>query len=370
MRIREQKRDQLTDAQQGGGRRARERAELELDEAKTRVRESRRRLKRRLRELEREWWEERIRECEEACAQGNIGEMYKILYKLGTRGQKATGEHTLTTEDFKKQFEKVSKDRYEEPPWETGAAVDRARDFRGDRRAIEEEERLNRLISEAEVRKAIKEIRESSPGEEGVRIGYIRHACEEMQGLIIELVQLMFDERADKWSDALKTGVIVPLFKKGNRNDPNNYRGVCLLALGSRILARILAKRIGEWAETLKLLDENQAGFRRGRSTADVVQIMVRIEEDVQDLKRRNDEYNLNINNKTYPEARLLDLTKAYPRVNKPALWRLLERYGMKGKCLETMKDLHEATSYKVRRKEGTSEEWMPARGLREGFST
>ena len=37
----------------------------------------------------------------------SVGEMYKILYKLGTRGQKAAGEHTLTTEDFKKQFEKV-----------------------------------------------------------------------------------------------------------------------------------------------------------------------------------------------------------------------------------------------------------------------
>ena len=117
------------------------------------------------------------------------------------------------------------------------------------------------------------------------------------------------------------------------------------------------------------LLDENQAGFRKGRSTADAVQVMGRMQEDVVDFKRRMEgreraqEYEC-------PVARLLDLRKAYPRVNKPALWGLLERYGMKGRCLESLYDLHECTEYKVRGKEGVSDTWMPARGLREGCST
>jgi hypothetical protein len=52
-------------------------------------------------------------------------------------------------------------------------------------------------------------------------------------------------------------------------------------------------------------------------------------------------------------------------------LWKLLEGYGMKGKCLDTIVDLHESTVYKVRVKEGVSESWVPARrGLREGCST
>ena len=55
----------------------------------------------------------------------------------------------------------------------------------------------------------------------------------------------------------------------------------------SRVLGIVIAKRVGRWAEHLKLLDENQAGFRKGRSTADVVQVMQRIQEDVVDYKRR-----------------------------------------------------------------------------------
>ena len=32
------------------------------------------------------------------------------------------------------------------------------------------------------------------------------------------------------------------------------------------------------------------------------------------------------------PEARLLDLRKACPRVNKPTRWKILKRYGMGGR--------------------------------------
>ena len=67
------------------------------------------------------------------------------------------------------------------------------------------------------------------------------------------------------------------------------------------------------------------------------------------------------------PSARLLDLKKAYPRVNKAALWRLLERYGLNGNFLRLLIDLHETTEYVVRGREGNSDPWVPGRGLTEG---
>ena len=45
----------------------------------------------------------------------------------------------------------------------------------------------------------------------------------------------------------------------------NTFRGVCLLPIMSRILARILVTRLRNWAEATGALDENQAGFRQGR---------------------------------------------------------------------------------------------------------
>ena len=39
----------------------------------------------------------------------------------------------------------------------------------------------------------------------------------------------------------------------------------------------------------------------------------------------------------------------------------------MEGPFLDTLMDLHEATAYSIKAKEGDSEEWTPKRGLREG---
>ncbi|MEL7302028.1 MAG: endonuclease/exonuclease/phosphatase family protein, partial [Pseudomonadota bacterium] len=251
-------------------------AERELVVARRDVRECRRRMKRRLRELEREWWQEKIDRCEAACEEGRVGDMYKILREIGMRGKRKAGRGgMLTANDYKRQFERVSSERYEERPEVIEGAVRNARDLREDERAIEANEKMNEIPSVREIVDAMKDMKESAPGEDGVRISFIRYACEELQERVIEMVQKMFVSRANDWSEGLKGGIIVPLYKKGDREDPGNYRGVCLLAMGSRILARVIANRLGWWAEHLGLLDENQAGFRKGRSTADMTQMMV-----------------------------------------------------------------------------------------------
>ena len=163
------------------------------------------------------------------------------------------------------------------------------------------------------------------------------------------------------------TGLVIPLHKKGDRDNPNNFRGVVLLSMGSRIVARIMASRIRLWSERLELMDDDQSGFRKGRSTADVTQVMVRIQEDTNDLKRRLEKEGREIPEGEEPVATLLDLRKAYPRVNRPALWGILKKGGIGDRALRILQDLHESTLYKVRGKEGESEAWVPARGHREG---
>ena len=134
----------------------------------------------------------------------------------------------------------------------------------------------------------------------------------------------MFERRANEWDETTKSGIIVPLFK----SLPAVYV--------QSILARVVTKRFSWWTEWLGLLDENQDGFRAGRSSADVLQMMVLMEENVEDCKRRVND----VNEYEWPVARLVDLRKVYKRVSKPVLWRLLERYIMNVKCLETLINL------------------------------
>jgi hypothetical protein len=147
---------------------------------------------------------------------------------------------------------------------------------------------------------------------------------------------------------SIKSRLVIPLHKKGSLNDCNNYRGAVLLAMDSTIVTRCLADRIRIWSE-------EQAGFRKKRSTADVTQIMYRIQEDVIDLKKRKAAEGVEEVDDEKFAGRLLDLKKAYPRVNKYEMLKILE-YWMGEKCLRTVKNLHETTEYNIKSREAKSE--------------
>ena len=52
--------------------------------------------------------------------------------------------------------------------------------------------------------------------------------------------------------------MIVSIFKQGNKNDTNSYRGISLLSNLSKIFTGILNKRIVSFTEDRKLIGENQ----------------------------------------------------------------------------------------------------------------
>ena len=92
----------------------------------------------------------------------------------------------------------------------------------------------------------------------------------------------------------------------------------------------------------------DQAGFRQARSTADATQIFVRLQEDAELLQLSYPNYK-NDSNSNRAQAILLDLKKAYPRVNRPMLLAILSKYGLPRSIINKLKDLHEYTSYKVK---------------------
>ena len=50
------------------------------------------------------------------------------------------------------------------------------------------------------------------------------------------------------------------------------------------------------------------------------------------------------------PVATLLDITKAYLRVNRPSIWNMLRKYGIIDECIRILRGVHEETEYSVRK--------------------
>lgn len=71
-----------------------------------------------------------------------------------------------------------------------------------------------------------------------------------------------------------KRSIIVPLHKRGDREQVGNYRGISLLCSGYKIYAQVLNKRLVKEVESKGMLPESQSGFRRGRSTVDNIFIL------------------------------------------------------------------------------------------------
>ena len=71
------------------------------------------------------------------------------------------------------------------------------------------------------------------------------------------------EELSDEW----KESIIVPIYKKGDKTDRNNYRGISLLPTTYKVLSNILLSRLISYAE--EVIGDHQCGFRRNRSTTD-----------------------------------------------------------------------------------------------------
>ena len=66
-----------------------------------------------------------------------------------------------------------------------------------------------------------------------------------------------------------QTGVIIPIFKKGDRKHCTNYRGISLLSLPDKIYAKCRKRKCREIVESK--LEDGQCGFSPGRSTTDQI---------------------------------------------------------------------------------------------------
>lgn len=61
------------------------------------------------------------------------------------------------------------------------------------------------------------------------------------------------------------------IFKKRDKMDPANYRGISLLNCILKIFTAMLTKRLQAWIEDQNLMNEDQFDFRAGRSCSDAI---------------------------------------------------------------------------------------------------
>ena len=108
----------------------------------------------------------------------------------------------------------------------------------------------------------------------------------------------------------------------GLKSDTGNYRGISLLSCTFKLFTSILNGRLTRWVESEKILPPNQYGFRKGKSTINALQHIVRLAKN-------------GIEASGHYYACFIDFEKAFDRVDRALLIETLFCMGLHGRILK-----------------------------------
>ena len=214
---------------------------------------------------------------------------------------------------------------------------------------------LDRPINMDELDKAIKMLKNNkSSGHDLIINEFIVNASLQAKYVILLLFNCVL--KLEYFPSFWCVGSIVPVFKRGDKNDVNNYRGITLLSCFGKLFTRILNNRINDWVESESILTEAQFGFRKGRCTSDCLFILHGLIEILFARGKR-----------LY--CCFIDYEKAYDYLDRTAVLFKLLKSGVSSKCVNIFKSMYDKLKLEMRGNK--NEQYFESnRGLLQGETT
>ena len=157
-----------------------------------------------------------------------------------------------------------------------------------------------------EVSRAVKGLKNNkAPGPDGIPAEIYKHGGQYMLHRLHQFITTAWTSKQlpQQWKDAN----IVTIFKrKGDKTLCDNYRGISLLSVAGKVLARVMLYRLLNHVVDV-VVPESQCGFRRQRSTTYMIFVARLLQEKCREQHR--DLF-----------LAFIDLTKAFDTVNRDLL--------------------------------------------------
>ena len=153
------------------------------------------------------------------------------------------------------------------------------------------------------MKKLLKDLKPyKAPGPDGTTSFILRAASEELAPILSRVYQfpLVNVEVPSGWREAL----IVPLFKKGQKQQPSSDKLVSLTSVACKVLEHIVHSNIIRHFDQNNILTVKQHGFKKRRSC--VTQLVATIQGIASQLRSGRDQV----------DVILLDFTKAFDKVH------------------------------------------------------
>ena len=134
-----------------------------------------------------------------------------------------------------------------------------------------------------------------------------------------------------------KLSIVVPIYKKGDKSAPNNYRPISLLDIAAKMYSKYLLIKLEEWVDENHILYPHQAGFRKGLSTIDHCQTLQQLVfSGINGLRKE-----------LY--VAFVDLAASFDSIDRHRLWQKLADLNIDKRLLFLLRELHLDTHAQIR---------------------
>jgi sorting nexin-29 len=191
-----------------------------------------------------------------------------------------------------------------------------------------------------------------APGPDNIPAELLKEGGDELGKVIYQLVLHIWN--TETLPVHLLEGSIVPLHKKGDKLDCENYRGIALLNTAYKVFAKVLYNKLVPNAELV--IGECQSGFRRDRSTTDQI-FNLRL------ILQRGSEF------KVQTRHLFIDFKQAYDRTNRTELFIAMKELGFETKMIRLVKATLDGTKCRVKVQNDLSDAFAVKDGLKQGDS-
>ena len=218
---------------------------------------------------------------------------------------------------------------------------------------IEDNNPLNKDITIAELERAVRHKKSSSPGEDNISYCMIRNAHTNLKMIVVKLFNQIF--KTGDIPSQFKKAIIVPILKPDkNPNAPGSYRPISLTSQLGKCLETILNGRIQNYLKVNNLINPNQSGFQKKRTCLDQLARVDRYAKRQKGLSKNT-------------RAAFLDLEKAYDTLWREGLLIKLKSKGFQGKIFNYIQDFLSKREFQVKVNSVKSESKTQENGVPQG---
>ncbi|CAH1269255.1 Hypp4131 [Branchiostoma lanceolatum] len=180
-------------------------------------------------------------------------------------------------------------------------------------------------ITEEMVLEQLQSLRvDKSPGIDGVHPRVLKETADVIVGPLTRIFQTSINE--GKLPDMWREACITPIYKKGDKSDPANYRPVSLTSVPCKMLERIIVNELITHIRNNDLTCEQQHGFTHGKST-------------ITNLLEAMDVWIEALSHSLPVDVIFLDYAKAFDTVPHERLLRRVESFGIGGNLLQWIRN-------------------------------